>query len=100
MTRLSLKHATTLEERLAMDASQSRKRAMSLPPGQEREALLRKARRDEMAVTITKWLTFPRPQQPRRYRRCSRPLALPIHNCAAQRSSTSSPRGATICGSC
>ncbi|APO52721.1 UNVERIFIED_ORG: hypothetical protein M2193_002121 [Bradyrhizobium japonicum] len=66
MTRLRLKHATTLEERLAMDASQSRKRAMSLPPGQEREALLRKARRDEMAATVTKWLTLPRPQLPRR----------------------------------
>jgi hypothetical protein len=58
MRRLKLKHATTLEERLAADASQSRKRAMSLPPGQEREAL-----RDEMAATITKWLTSRHPQQ-------------------------------------
>lgn len=66
MRRLKLKHATTLEERLAADASQSRKKAMSLPPGQEREALLRKARRDEMAATFTKWLTLPRPQLSRR----------------------------------
>jgi hypothetical protein len=49
MKRLRLKQATSLEERLVKEARQSRERAMSLPPGQEREARLRKARRDETA---------------------------------------------------
>lgn len=65
MKRLRLKHATTLEERLATYASQSRKLAKSLPPGEEREALLRKARRDEMAANISKWLTSPGLRPPR-----------------------------------
>lgn len=65
MKRLRLKQVTTLEERLAKQARKSRERAMSLPPGQEREALLRKAWHHETAAHITEWLTSPGLRPPR-----------------------------------
>ena len=47
---------TTLEERLADDARQSREKAKTLPAGIERESLLRKAKLDETAIHIIEWL--------------------------------------------
>ena len=47
---------TTLEERLVADARQLREKAKTLPPGIERESLLRKARLDETAIRINEWL--------------------------------------------
>ena len=43
--------ATSLEERLAKEATQLRKQAQGTPPGVERDLLLRKARRAETAST-------------------------------------------------
>jgi hypothetical protein len=42
---------TSLEERLAKEATQLRKQAQGTPPGIERDVLLRKARRAETAST-------------------------------------------------
>lgn len=47
--RRRFKQQTTLEERLADEARRLRDRTRQMPPGPEREALLRKTRRDEAA---------------------------------------------------
>jgi hypothetical protein len=46
---------TSLEERLAKEATQLRKQAQGSPPGVERDLLVRKARRAETASYMTKW---------------------------------------------
>jgi hypothetical protein len=52
------KHDTTsLKDRLAEEARRSRERAKSLPPGIEREELLRKARQTETAFRINDFLS-------------------------------------------
>jgi hypothetical protein len=62
--RRRFKQQTTLEERLADEARRLRDRARQMPPGPEREALLRKARHDEMTSQLSEWLTSPgRPMQ-------------------------------------
>lgn len=53
------KRAHTLEMRLADEAKRLREQARQLPPGIERDALLRKARHDEAAAHMTEWLTSP-----------------------------------------
>jgi hypothetical protein len=47
---------TSLEERLAKEATQLRKQAQGTPPGIERDLLVRKARRAESASRMTEWL--------------------------------------------
>jgi hypothetical protein len=47
---------TSLEERLAKEATQLRKQAQGTPPGVERDLLVRKARRAETASHMTEWL--------------------------------------------
>ncbi len=59
MERRRVKHLQSLEERLTEEARELRERARLLPPGIEREALLRKARHDEAAAHMTEWLTSP-----------------------------------------
>ncbi|MCP3459587.1 hypothetical protein NLN62_04200 [Bradyrhizobium sp. CCGUVB23] len=51
MKRLRFTH-----ERLVTEAKRLREKAKLLPPGVDREALLRKARLDEMVAHIDKWL--------------------------------------------
>ena len=46
---------TSLEERLAKEATQLRKQAQGTPPGIDRDLLVRKARRAESASCMTKW---------------------------------------------
>ena len=46
---------TSLEERLAQEATRLRKQAQGTPPGVERDLLVRKARRAETASHMTKW---------------------------------------------
>jgi hypothetical protein len=48
---------TSLEERLAKEATQLRKQAQGTPPGIERDLLVRKARRAETASRMIEWLT-------------------------------------------
>ena len=57
--RRRTKQTVGLEERLALRARHDRDRARSLPPGEEQEHLLRRARRTEQATQMTEWLTTP-----------------------------------------
>jgi hypothetical protein len=47
---------TSVEERLAKEATQLRKQARGTPPGVERDLLVRKARRAETALHLTERL--------------------------------------------
>jgi hypothetical protein len=47
---------TSLEERLAKEATRLRKQAQGTPPGIERDLLVRRARRVEIASQMTEWL--------------------------------------------
>ena len=55
--RRHITHTQSLEERLADEAKELRNVAKTLPPGPERDAVLRKARQDETAVHMTEWLS-------------------------------------------
>jgi hypothetical protein len=61
--RRRAKQTVRLEERLALQARDDRERARSLPPGKEREDLLRHARRIEEATRMAEWLSTP-PSKP------------------------------------
>jgi hypothetical protein len=65
MIRRRFKHELTLEQRLAEDTKISREKARLLPPGKERESLLRRARQNEVAAHMTEWLSSPGLQAPR-----------------------------------
>jgi len=62
--RRRVKQIHSLEERLAQEAQELRKRAKSLPPGRERESLLRRARHDETTAHLTEWLLSPGSRAP------------------------------------
>ena len=64
MQRRRLKQTTSLEERLAEQAQRLREEAESLPPGLERERIIRKARQAETGAHITGWLNSPGLQPP------------------------------------
>ena len=53
------KQSASLEARLSDEAQALRKQAESLPPGPDREAMLRKARQDETTAHLTAWLLSP-----------------------------------------
>ena len=53
------KQTQTLQERLATFAESARERALSLPPGREREMLLRRAKQNEVTSNLTDWLSAP-----------------------------------------
>lgn len=53
------KQTQSLQERLAAFAEGARERAHELPPGREREMLLRRARQNEVASNLTDWLNAP-----------------------------------------
>jgi hypothetical protein len=57
--RRRFKQVKTLVERLADEAKRLREEAKSLPPGIERDRLVRKARQDEVALHVTEWLKSP-----------------------------------------
>ncbi|WP_426437811.1 hypothetical protein [Bradyrhizobium genosp. P] len=65
LERRRVKHEQSLEIRLADGARQLREKAKQLPPGAEREALLRKARNNETAANITGLLASPDLHPPR-----------------------------------
>jgi len=52
--RRRFKQTTSLQDRLVMDAKKNKERARMLPPGRERDALLEKARQDEV---VAGWFT-------------------------------------------
>ena len=65
MQRRRFKHTLTFPERLSQEAEQLREQTEAMPPGNEREELLRKARQAETASHINEWLSSPGLQSPK-----------------------------------
>jgi hypothetical protein len=59
MLRRRFKQTQSLEERLAEEAKRLREEANLLPPGAERDAMLRKARQAETGSDMSDWLSSP-----------------------------------------
>ena len=59
------KHPVPFDERLQRVAEEARAAAETLPAGQVREALLRRARQAETAAHLNEWLTSPGLQSPK-----------------------------------
>lgn len=57
--RRRIKHDTSFEARLLTYAQQAREAALRMPPGKQREMLLRQARASETAAQIDKWISSP-----------------------------------------
>lgn len=57
--RRRMKHRISFEARLLQSAQEARDAARQLPPGKQRDLLLRQARASEMAVQIDKWISSP-----------------------------------------
>ena len=58
--RKRVKHELTFEARLLDAATKARDAACKLPPGEERERLLRSAHENEAAVQMSKLMSSPR----------------------------------------
>jgi len=59
MKRRRFKQTTLLDERLTELAERLRKQAQRMPPGAERDRLIRKARQAEIATQLQVWVTSP-----------------------------------------
>jgi hypothetical protein len=59
MKRKRIRHTTTFEERLTMQAERLKEQAQTLPPGKDREMLLKRVQQTETASRINAWLTSP-----------------------------------------
>jgi hypothetical protein len=57
--RRRFKQTSSLEERLTQEAEHLRKAAETLPPGPQRDAMLRKAGQVDTALHVTSWLNSP-----------------------------------------
>jgi hypothetical protein len=64
MKRHRFKQDKAVGERLIKEARLARERAHQLAPGAEREDLLRKARKADVAADIDEWLNSPRLKTP------------------------------------
>jgi hypothetical protein len=64
MQRRRFKQTVSLEERLSEEAKRLREVAKSLPPGSQREDMLRKARQAETGSHMSEWLRSPGLQPP------------------------------------
>jgi hypothetical protein len=53
------KHIRSFEERLERHPDDVTKRAVQLPPGEERDALMKKQVQTERAIQICAWLSRP-----------------------------------------
>ena len=65
MQRRSFKHVLSFPDRLTEEAERLRDEAEALPPGLERDVLLRKARQTDTASHINEWLSSPGLQPPK-----------------------------------
>jgi hypothetical protein len=65
MQRRREKDAASIEQRLADAVQRLREPAKALPPGAERDELIRKARQAETASHLNEWLTSPGLQPPK-----------------------------------
>jgi hypothetical protein len=59
MLRRRFKQTVSLEERLSEEAKRLRVEAKSLPPGPDRDILIRKARQAETGSHMSEWLRSP-----------------------------------------
>ena len=59
MERRRFRQTEPLEARLAEEAKRLREEAKLLPPGAQRDELIRKAREAETGSHMTEWLTSP-----------------------------------------
>ena len=59
MRRKDTKHTERFQKGLQSDALRLREQAHSMPPGEAREELLRKARQIEIAAHIDDWISSP-----------------------------------------
>jgi hypothetical protein len=59
MKRKRIKHTATFEQRLAMQAERLKEQALTVPPGKDREMLLKRVQQTETASRINAWLTSP-----------------------------------------
>jgi len=59
MERRRFRQTESLEARLAEEAKRLREEAKLLPPGAQRDELIRKARQAETGSHMTEWLTSP-----------------------------------------
>jgi hypothetical protein len=59
MKRKRIRHTASFEERLAMQAQRLKEQAQTLPPGNDREMLLKRVQQTETACRINAWLTSP-----------------------------------------
>jgi hypothetical protein len=64
LRRRRFKQPQSLEARLAEEAKRLREKAKLLPPGAERDDLIRKARQAETGAHMSEWLTSPGLQPP------------------------------------
>nr|WP_249141254.1 hypothetical protein [Bradyrhizobium manausense] len=62
--RRRVKQIASLEDRLVQEAERLREQAKKLPPGAEREILLRKARQCDTGSHMSEWLHSPGLQPP------------------------------------
>jgi hypothetical protein len=65
MQRRRIKQDTPLDQRLAEQAKRLRNEARGIPPGIERERLIRRAREAETAARMQEWLRSPELQPPK-----------------------------------
>lgn len=63
--RRRTRHTATFEERLDEMAAKLKEQARRMPPGKERDILMRRARQAETAAHINAWLTSPGLRSPR-----------------------------------
>ncbi|MEO8834485.1 MAG: hypothetical protein ABI407_19930 [Bradyrhizobium sp.] len=63
MQRRRIRHRTSFEQRLADQSHLTRERAKNLPPGKDRDALMRKARQIDTASQLNNWLTSTTPSK-------------------------------------
>ena len=65
MLRRRSKQTISLEECLSEEAKRLREEAKSLPPGPDRDILIRKARQAETGSHMSEWLRSPELQPPK-----------------------------------
>jgi hypothetical protein len=59
LRRRRIKQKLSLKDRLALFARAAREKASLLPPGAEKDELLRKARQSDTMAHLNDWLTSP-----------------------------------------
>jgi hypothetical protein len=64
MQRGRTKLTESLDARLIQQARQIKERAKDLPPGKERQDLIRKIRQTETALRINQWISSPGLRKP------------------------------------